>query len=108
VAYQNQIVMEETLDQALERLFGDGSMSPRPVVPTSLVADTLDTGDSINSLAVATPQGSSSSELADQAQDHYSRALEAQRQGNWSQYGEEIERLGEVLEELRESDSSQN
>ena len=99
--------MEETLDQALERLFGDGS-SPRPVVPTSLVADTLDTADSINSLAVATPQGSSSSELADQAQDHYSRALDAQRQGNWSQYGEEIERLGEVLEELRESDSSQN
>ena len=108
VAYQNQIVMEETLDQALERLFGDGSMSPRPVVPTNLVAETLDTADSVNSLAVATPQGSSYSELADQAQDHYSRALDAQRQGNWSQYGEEIEQLGEVLEELRESDSSQN
>jgi len=108
VAYQNQIVMEETLDQALERLFGDGSISPRPVVPTSLVAETPDTGDSVNSLAVATPQGSSYSELAGQAQDHYSRALDAQRQGNWSQYGEEIEQLGEVLEELRESDSNQN
>ena len=108
VAYQNQIVMEETLDQALERLFGSDSTSPPSVVPTNLVAETLDPADSVDSLAVATQQSSSSSDLAGQAQDHYSRALEAQRQGNWSQYGEEIERLGEVLDELRESDSSQN
>jgi uncharacterized membrane protein (UPF0182 family) len=108
VAYQNQIVMEETLDLALERLFGSDSTSPPSIVPANLVAETLDPADSVDSLAVATQQSSSSSDLAGQAQDHYSRALEAQRQGNWSQYGEEIERLGEVLDELRESDSSQN
>jgi hypothetical protein len=28
-------------------------------------------------------------------------AIEAQRQGNWAQYGEEIRRLGEVLERMR-------
>ena len=100
--------MEETLDLALERLFGSDSTSPPSIVPANLVAETLDPADSVDSLAVATQQSSSSSDLAGQAQDHYSRALEAQRQGNWSQYGEEIERLGEVLDELRESDSSQN
>jgi len=108
VAYQNQIVMEETLDQALDRLFGNDSTSPPLAVPTNLVAETLDPADSVDSLAVTPQQGSSYSDLAGQAQNHYSRALEAQRQGNWSQYGEEIERLGEVLDELRESDSSQN
>jgi uncharacterized membrane protein (UPF0182 family) len=35
--------------------------------------------------------------LAVQARDHYQRALDAQRQGNWALYGEEIKRLGEVL-----------
>ena len=108
VAYQNQIVMEETLDQALERLFGNNSTPPAQVVPTNLVAETLDPVGSVDSLAVATEQGSSYSELTNLAQGHYSRALDAQRQGNWSLYGEEIEQLGQVLEELRERDNSQN
>jgi uncharacterized membrane protein (UPF0182 family) len=33
--------------------------------------------------------------------DHYRRAIEAQRAGNWAQYGDEIKRLGEVLEAMR-------
>jgi hypothetical protein len=28
---------------------------------------------------------------------HYERALQAQREGNWALYGDEIKRLGEVL-----------
>ena len=38
--------------------------------------------------------------LVSQAGEHYRRALEAQREGNWAQYGAEIERLGEVLERM--------
>ena len=72
------------------------------------MAETLDPVGSVDSLAVATEQGSSYSELTNLAQGHYSRALDAQRQGNWSLYGEEIEQLGQVLEELRERDNSQN
>ena len=67
VAYQNQIVMEETLDQALERLFGNNSTSPPQVVPTNLVAETLDPVDSLDPLTVAPQQGSSYSDLAGQA-----------------------------------------
>jgi transcriptional regulator with XRE-family HTH domain len=43
------------------------------------------------------------SRLADQvsqARAHYQRAREAQRKGNWALYGEEIERLGEILEQM--------
>jgi len=36
------------------------------------------------------------------AHDHYLRALQAQRDGDWARYGEEIERLGEVLERMQE------
>ena len=39
--------------------------------------------------------------LAAQAHAHYQRALEAQRAGNWALYGEELKRLGEILEKMR-------
>ena len=91
VAYQNQIVMEETLDGALSRLFPGGR--PRaeqvPAVPVG-----------------PTPPGqveeprTDASALAAEARAHYDRALKAQREGNWALYGEEIKRLGEVLEKL--------
>ena len=42
--------------------------------------------------------------LAKQAQEHYSRAMQAQRQGDWAEYGQEIERLGDILTELEESE----
>ena len=45
--------------------------------------------------------------LARQAQEHYSRAIQAQRQGDWAVYGDEIRLLGDVLEQL-DGASSQN
>ena len=48
--------------------------------------------------AVPPPAGGGT--LAQQASEHYSRAMQAQRQGDWASYGAEIERLGDVLERL--------
>jgi uncharacterized membrane protein (UPF0182 family) len=89
VAYQNQIVMEETLERALDRLFG-GQTSPATPPPATLVeSDT------------AKPEPTATvSPLAKQALDHYQRALQAQRDGNWSTYGDEIRRVGQLLEQL--------
>ncbi len=94
VAYQNQIVMEETLDAALDRLFpGDGSR-PRPAVePEAAPPDTAGQKEP------AVPAGDLAT-LAAQARTHYQRALQAQREGNWALYGEEIKRLGDVLEKM--------
>ena len=39
--------------------------------------------------------------LAAQARAHYERAMQAQRDGNWALYGEEIKQLGEVLEKMK-------
>jgi uncharacterized membrane protein (UPF0182 family) len=41
--------------------------------------------------------------LLRQAQDHYDRAITAQRAGDWAAYGREIEQLGAVLKQLRSS-----
>jgi uncharacterized membrane protein (UPF0182 family) len=97
VAYQNHIVMEETLDEALERLFpttggpqrtssSQGPSPPRTVEPG----------------AAAPPAGGAACE----AQQHYQRALEAQRAGDWARYGEEIRLLGETLKRLNPQPAS--
>jgi uncharacterized membrane protein (UPF0182 family) len=91
VAYQNTIVMEETLPRALDRIFG-GSDTPSPTP-----AATAATGPE---LAASWPGGESLEALAAGARDHYQRALEAQRSGDWARYGEEIRRLGEVLGQM--------
>jgi uncharacterized protein len=84
--------MEETLDVALNRLFprGGGPSTPAPTSPS---------GASPTPAAPLAPE--SSDELSARAMDHYRRALQAQREGNWAQYGEEIKRLGEALEGMR-------
>jgi len=41
--------------------------------------------------------------LAERARVIYENAQRAQREGDWAQYGEEMKRLGEVLDEMRES-----
>jgi uncharacterized membrane protein (UPF0182 family) len=93
VAYQNTIVMEETLDKAIDRIF-DGKAAPAPpalqaAVPTPPQVTRTPAGP-----------GPGSSILAEEALQHYERALRAQREGNWALYGEEIKKLGDVLKRL--------
>ena len=94
VAYQNHIVMEETLDAALERLFPTGGSAQRV------------TGSAQPAQQRTTEAGSAAaprSGAAAEAQQHYQRALEAQRAGDWARYGEEIRLLGEALKRLNAS-----
>ena len=94
VAYQNEIVMEATLDGALSRLFGPGAGAP----PTrTLPAGTLVANARLPTRPTADPP---TGPLVSQAADHYRRALEAQRDGDWAGYGAEIEQLGMVLEQM--------
>ena len=37
---------------------------------------------------------------AAQAKQHYDRAIQAQREGDWTRYGEEIKRLGAAIEQI--------
>jgi uncharacterized membrane protein (UPF0182 family) len=87
VAYQNQIVMEETLDEALGRLFADQREAPTKVEEPRKAEPPL-------------PGTEDRARLAAMAREAYDRAIRAQRDGNWALYGEEIKRLGEILEKL--------
>jgi len=96
VAYRNRIVMEESLDVALARLFpGSGSERPRAPAAAKSASDRAGTpADTENRAAPG-------SRLVEEAQRHYQQAMQAQRAGNWALYGEEVKKLGETLERLR-------
>lgn len=86
VAYQNQVVMEETLDGALAALFG-GSNTPavRPSGTPTVAAPAAE---------------STTAALIAEARQRFNNAVEAQRAGDWARYGEEIKELGKLLERL--------
>jgi uncharacterized membrane protein (UPF0182 family) len=86
VAYQNRVVMEETLEAGLARLFG-GNVEAGPAAVTSPAAARLSTGPA--------------ADLARRAAEVYQHAVEAQRRGDWARYGEELARLGELLRQLQ-------
>ena len=101
VVYQDQIVMEQTFEQALERLFGAGTgTAPRRGLPPATA--TASSQPAAQPQAPAAPSGAvvppQLAALAGEAQSHYQRALDAQRAGDWARYGEEIKALGQALD----------
>ncbi|MBI4382155.1 MAG: UPF0182 family protein [candidate division NC10 bacterium] len=88
VAHGNDIAMEETLERALTQVFGGTARAP---VASKAEAGGAQTAARDGSLKV----------LASRAYDHYARAQELLRQGNFAGYGEEVKRLESVLKELR-------
>jgi hypothetical protein len=104
VAYQNQIVMEETLPAALNRIFGPGAARverPADSPAAAPVAAPSPTTAGAPPTAAAPGTAESLDALTALAQGHYQRAMQAQRDGNWALYGEEIKKLGEVLERMK-------
>ncbi|MGQ0649763.1 MAG: UPF0182 family membrane protein [Gemmatimonadaceae bacterium] len=88
VAYQNQVVMRETLEAGLAALFGGAAGAQ---AQTQVAAD-----------AGATPSAADPAfqNLITEARRRYQAAIEAQREGDWARYGEELRQLGELLERM--------
>lgn len=82
VAYENEVVMEENLDLALQRLFGT-----RKVIVGKVEKVAEDAKAPIQ-------------DLAKEAMRVFERALELQRQGNWAGYGEELRKLEQILKRI--------
>jgi uncharacterized membrane protein (UPF0182 family) len=104
VAYQNQIVMEETLEAGLARLFGD-AVPLDPDLEGTLDVIAADGPDADAGVIGGQPsQGGANPfpALAAQARSYYDRALEAQRDGDWATYGEELRQLGDILTRMRQ------
>ena len=93
VVAENKIAMEETLEASLARIFGN---APPPPQTEEVLAQGAKLSEAVPNAAPATNAAS----LAAQAKQHYDRALQAQREGDWARYGDEIKRLGAVLEQM--------
>jgi uncharacterized membrane protein (UPF0182 family) len=83
VAYQNEVAMDETLDDALAELFGGSATPSGQGAPVAAAA--------------AAPADATLRALVAEARTHYQNAIAAQRAGDWARYGEEIKQLGDVL-----------
>ena len=104
VAHQSSVVMAETLEEGLNIVFGSGAATRRGGAPLDTAARTPVAAPQAPATAPATVGGvptAGNAELLRQAQQHYDRALAAQRAGNWAEYGREIEQLGATLRRLR-------
>jgi uncharacterized protein len=95
VAYENQIAMEETLEASIAKIFGAG-MSGTQAQPGATPTIAPSSTTAAEQAASGVPEN-----LIRDARDAYDRAIQAQRQGDWTKYGEEIKRLGGILENLK-------
>ncbi len=85
VAYENRIAMEKTLEEALAQIFGDVGIAERIQAPDERPI----------------PRATDGRSLIQRAGEHYRRAMQAQREGNWGLYGDEIQKLGDIIRQLQ-------
>jgi len=83
VAYENNVVMEENLELALQRLFYKEKKVPVAKERRAKQQKHIAPED-----------------LAKEAMRIYEKALQLQRQGNWAGYGEQIKELGRILKKM--------
>lgn len=93
VAYSDHVVMEPSLDTALSQIFG-GATSTEAASSASSASPPVK-----GAILRVPPPGMQS--LIQQANQYYQQALDDLRQGNWSGYGDQIQKLGKVLNQLQ-------
>ncbi len=124
LSYKDQVVMEPTLSGALEKLFPPGggpgttvsggttTTTPPAGGTTTTTVPSTGTTTTVTSPTTTVPSGTTTTTvpgaplptdpaaLAALAQQHYEAALQAQKQGDWAEYGRQIDELGRVLAAL--------
>jgi uncharacterized membrane protein (UPF0182 family) len=89
-AFGNEVVMEATLDEALIKLFGHGAPGTADPGKTDTTAANQAGIDNVK-------------DLAQQARQYYDQAHERLREGDWAGYGNNINKLDEVIKRLEET-----
>jgi uncharacterized membrane protein (UPF0182 family) len=97
VSYSDHVVMESNLDAALSRIFGGAVESATSGAAAPNAAGNPPAGAGP---AAAQPAAEDLKSMIREANQHYERAQQLLRQGDWSGYGEEIKKLGEVLKRM--------
>ena len=101
VFYQDQIVMEPTVEDALAQIFGDasGEATTTTEVPPETTSTTTPTDSTTVTTAVEVPPDDLQS-LINRAAQLYEDANLALRSGDWAEYGRLVDELGDVLDQL--------
>jgi hypothetical protein len=128
VSYQNRVVMEPTLGDALSKLFPVGgttsTTTPGGTTTTTASGGTTTTTTpggtttttapggtttttapgptpgSTTTTAPGSPLPTDAAALIALAQQHYQQGIDAQKKGDWAEYGRQIDELGRVLAAL--------
>lgn len=87
-AFNNEVVMETSLDEALIKIFGQSS--PGTASTTDV---TSATGD-VSSTNIK--------ELAQQARQYYDQANQLLKEGDWAGYGDNINKLNDTIKRMEE------
>ncbi len=90
VAFEEKIEMRETLDEALQAVFnipGEQTTTPQQSVPYQTGSPMLST-------------------KAQEALDHYNKALDYLKQDNWSDFGNELQQMKSLLLQMSETKSN--
>lgn len=86
VSYSDKIVLAESIDDALQQIF-------------SYKQDYNQ--ENPNEYQIETPSYDINAEKLKEAKSLYEQALEAQKNGDWSKYGENIKKLGDIIDSLQ-------
>jgi len=97
VVFQDKVVMENTLEEALIHIFGELETVPADI-EEDLSIDIPEEAQPDEERSVIADEDLA--ELIGQAQAVYEEALQRQQEGDWAGYGEKIEELEEILSEL--------
>jgi len=106
VALENRVVMGETLEEGLNALLGNGSAPlAAQAASDSLAATGEETPAVVGGGVAGTPSPAVLAPISPSAvkaaQEHFNRAMAAQRAGDWATYGREIQAVGESLRSLQ-------
>ena len=92
VGYQNEIAMGLDLEDALFQIFGDKRQQ--------IAGSERPTGAAALSLPAARSAAEDSRSFAAQARGAYEAMQEASRRGDWTRFGDQMRRLGNLLQNL--------
>jgi len=92
VTYNDQIEMKETLEEALQAIFNSsGQQDSLSMKQITGIEKTVNT---------------TLSSKATEALDHYNKATEYLKQGNWAGYGKELQEMKDVLTRMSQGNSN--
>ena len=100
VAYSDHVVMEANLEEALNKIFGGGTLATATSSPGGATPAPGAQPTAAGAPPASPAPAPDAQALIREANQHFERAQQLLRQGDFAGYGEENRKLGEILKRL--------